>query len=105
MKKVMRERIGSARTPTCIACETARGKRSGLPRKGPTKVKYAARPASEANPPRYARLSVTDPPICDVSSMTFTASLPGLRFATLGCHGLFFGVGDLKNPDQLGQLQ
>src|SRR5205807_6895766 len=60
----------------------------------------AARPASEANPPRYARPSVTDPPICDVSSMTFTASFP-----TLGCHGLFFGVPDLENPDQLGQLQ
>src|SRR2546429_4604043 len=53
-----------------------------------------------SNPPRYARPSVTDPPICDVSSMTFTASFP-----TLGCHGLFFGVPDLENPDQLGQLQ
>ena len=39
MKNVMSERIGSALTPACIACETACRKRSGFPRNGATKVK------------------------------------------------------------------
>src|SRR5215467_1877547 len=105
IKNVMRERIGSARTPTCIACEMACRSRSGLPRKGATNVKYAARPPSEASPPRYAMPSTTEPPICDVSSMTFHGPVPRAGFGALGRHRLFFAIRDLKNPEQLGKLK
>ncbi len=38
MKKAIRERIGKARTPVSMACDTARWRRKGFPLNGATKV-------------------------------------------------------------------
>src|SRR6266478_4871272 len=105
MKKVIRERMGSAPTPVCMAWEMARCKRSGLPRKGATNVKYAARIPSEVSAPRYASPSVTDSPICVVSSTVLSSAFLGLGLADLRRYGLLFVFVNLENPHQLGELQ
>jgi len=79
MKNVIRERMGRAPTPVCMACEMARCKRSGFPWKGATNVKYAARVPSVVSAPRYASPSVTDSPICVVSSTLLSPGFLDLR--------------------------
>src|SRR5215469_7198971 len=94
MKKVINERIGRARTPTSMACDSARLKRSGLPRKGPTTVKYAARPVRDAREPRYVRPEVTASPI------SATCSIASRPTDLLGEQCLLLVLVNLKNVQE-----
>src|SRR5467141_3687550 len=102
MKNVIKERMGSAPTPACMACDTARCKRSGLPWKGATNVKYAARPPSVVSAPRYASPSVTDSPICVVSSTMISSGFLGLwAWQTQGAADLLRAADDVIVRDDI----
>jgi len=79
MKNVIRERMGSAPTPVCMACETALCSAAAcLKRSDESEIRGAT--ASLVNAPRYASPSVTDSPICVVSSTVPLVGLPRFRF-------------------------